>query len=276
MEKTENRGMLEIDLKHMLLVILGRLWIVILVAVLCGALALGYAWFFITPTYGASVQFYVNNQVTGSPGFSSSQITAAQSLADTYMVILHSRTVLEEVAKKTNLGYTYGQIRGMLDAAAINKTEVFQVDVICTNYSHSAIIANAIADVLPDKITSVVEGSSVRVVDRAVENPNRIAPSYTNNTILGAAVGAIVTMVIIVLLELLDTTINSEEYLSHAYEGVPLLAVIPDGTSTKGKYYRGYYKGSYEAEQKKTPTKKVPAKKEPPKTAEKNNGGAEK
>ena len=269
MEKTETHGMLEIDLKHMLLVVLGKLWIVVLVAVLCGAMALGYAWFFITPTYGASVQFYVNNQVTGSPGFSSSQITAAQSLADTYMVILHSRTVLEDVVKKTNLGYTYGQIRGMLDAAAINKTEVFQVDVICTNYSHAAIIANAIADILPDKITSVVEGSSVRVVDRAVENPNRIAPSYTNTTILGAAVGAIVTMVIIVLLELLDTTINSEEYLSRAYDGIPLLAVIPDGASTKGKYYRGYYKGSYEAAGKKPPQTKKSA----PKKAQKDDGG---
>lgn len=277
MDNTERSGLLEVDIKHLLRIVISRLWIILLVGVICASMTLGYAWFFVTPTYVSSVQFYVNNQVTGSPGFSSSQITAAQSLADTYMVILRSRAVLEEVAKQTNLGYSYNQLRAMVGAAAVNKTEVFQVDVISADYKHSAKIANAIADVLPDKITSVVDGSSVRVVDYAVENPNRVAPSYRNAALVGAVVGCALTAILIVVMELTDTTINSEDYLTQVYGSIPLLAVIPGTQGNKSKYYRGYYKGNYEvAQQKKAPPKKAePEKKKPEKrTPEKNNGGA--
>lgn len=265
MENSENRGVIEIDLKRLLTVLWSRLWIILLTGVLFGGIALGYAWFFVTPTYSASTQLYVNNQVTGSPGFSSSQIAAAQNLADTYMVILESRSVLDEVAKRTGLSYSYEQLRKMVVSGALNETEVFQVDVICTNYQRAAQIANAIADVLPDKIAAVVDGSSVRVVDRAVEDPRRVGPSYRSYALLGAVLGCAVSMVLILAVELMDTTVNSEDYLTQVYGKFPLLAVIPGADNNRSKYqkYR-YYKGNYESPQKKAP----------PKKPEQKNGGA--
>lgn len=264
MESTERIGLLDVDIKHLLKIIVSRLWIIVLVGVLCASIAVGYAWFFVTPTYRASVQFYVNNQYNESAGFSSSQIVAAQSLADTYMVILRSRSVLEEVAKKTDLGYSYKQLSAMLNSSSINKTEVFQVNVTCTDYQHAARIANTIADVLPDKIASVVDGSSVRVVDRAFENPKPVGPNYRNCVFMGGAVGVALTAILIVLLELMDTTINSEEHLTHVYGSIPLLVMIPDVRANKTKYYRGYYKGYYEMSQQKET---------PPKEPENKNGG---
>lgn len=249
MEKMEKEGM-EVNLKRLFFVLLYRAWIIILVGVLCGTLAFGYAWFMIEPTYFAATQLYVNNNYVGSPGFSSSQLAAAQTLAETYMVILKSRNVLEEVAEKTELGYSYGKLRSMIKAASVNGTEVFEVVVTGTDYKHVAKIANAIAEVLPNKITSVVEGSSVRVVDYAVENPNPVGPSYWNYLILGGLAGALLAMVAVTVSDLLDTTINSEEQLQQVYEKYPLLAVIPDAEGSKPGYGKGYYRGNYEADRK--------------------------
>lgn len=253
MEKNENREVIEIDLKRLLLTLWSRAWILLLVAVVFAAMAFSYAWLFITPTYSASVQLYVNNNYADSPGFSSSQILAAQDLADTYMVILESRNVLDDVAEQTGLGYTYPQLRSMVTAAAVNETEVFEVTVTDTNYKHAAIIANAIADVLPDKIAAVVEGSSVCVVDRAVENPTPVGPNYKTYLLLGAALGFMLTAVVVVVTDLLDTTINTEDYLNQVYGKLPLLAVIP-GT---GNGKTGYYKGYYETAKKKAPVTKT-------------------
>lgn len=242
----ETREHLEIDLKRMLLVLWSNLWIILLVGILVAAMAFGYAWFFVTPTYSASTQMYVNNNYPDSPGFSSSQLTAAQYLASTYIVIMRSRPVLDAVAEKTQLGYNYGQLRGMITANTVDNTEIFEVRVTCTNYKHAAAIANAIADVLPEKLPAVVDVASVRVVQYAVENPNPNGPNYAKYGLLGAAIGFILSAAVIVILELMDTTISSEEYLSTVYKGYPLLAVIPGAESTKSGY-KGYYKGSYAA-----------------------------
>lgn len=256
MEKNEMRETIEIDFKRILHALWRRAWAILLVGALCAALAFGYAWFFITPTYSASTQMYVNNNYVDSPGFSSSQIAAAQDLADTYMVILESRSVLGDVIKQTGLNYTYSQLRSMVYASSVNETEVFEVFVVCTNYKHAAIIANAIADILPDKIAAVVEGSSVRVVDNAVENPNPVGPNYQNYLLLGALVGIVISALFVLVTILVDTSIDSEEYLAQAHGKYPLLALIPSSQSSQSGYYKGHYKGYYESMPKNRTAKK--------------------
>ena len=243
---------LEIDLRQIFLALWSRAWLIILVGVLIAALALSYAMFFVTPTYAASIQLYVNNNYE-SPGFSSSQLVAAQSLADTYMVILESRAVLDKVAKQTNLGYNYGQLKNMVSAASVNDTEIFMVSVVSTNYKHSTQIANTIAEILPNQISAVVYGSTVSVVDYAVENPKPVGPDYGNYMIMGALLGAFFTAAIVVLLEMQNTAIYSEEYLAQVYSEVPLLAVVPGAESSKSAYYKGYY----EAQKKRPADKKT-------------------
>lgn len=262
----ETRDNLEIDLKRMAVVLWSNLWIILLVGALLAAMAFGYAWFFISPTYSASAQMYVNNNYPDSPGYSSSQILAAQELADTYIVIMRSRPVLEAVAEKTQLGYTNGQLRGMISASSVNNTEIFEVTVVCGNYVHAAIIANAIADVLPEKIPAVVDMASVRVVQYAVENPNPIGPNYTKYGLAGGIIGCLLAAFVIVIAELMDTTINSEEYLSVVYKNYPLLAVIPGAENPKSSY-RGYYRGNYATQPK-------PKEKPEKKADKKENGGA--
>ncbi len=249
--RKENKEVMEVDLKRLLLILWHRLWIILLAAMLACVVAVGYAKLFVAPTYSANAQFYVNNTYN-SPGFSSSQIVAAQDLAYTYMVILESRSVLEEVRKDVNLGYTYDQLKEMVSTSAVNGTEVFQVTVTCENYKHAAQIANSIADILPDRIAQVVAESSVRVVDRAVENPIPEGPVYREYAVIGGLVGVMLSALAVFVIDLSDTTVTSEEYLTTVYAGVPLLAVIPGTESPKTGYYKGYYET-----RKKQPVKKT-------------------
>lgn len=249
---TEKQEGVEIDLKRLFFALLRRAWILVLVGVLFATVAFCYSKFFMTPMYSANAKLYVNNTYgMGTEGFSSSQIQAAQELADTYMVILESRQVLEEVKEITGLNYSYGQLTGMISASSVNETEVFMVKVTCANYKHAAMIANAVADVLPDQIAAIVDGSSVRVVDYAVENPTKVSPNNTRNAIMGFLIGFVLSAAVVVVIDLLDESISSEEYLARVYPEVPLLAVIPDSEGSGG--YGRYYKGYYVSERSKTP-----------------------
>lgn len=248
----KKRDGVEIDLKRLFLAVLYRWWIILLATIVGGTAAFCYAWFGLTPVYASNVKLYVNNNYVDSPGYSSAQITAAKDLAATYMVILESRNVLDEVSEKTGGKYSYGQLKSMVSATAINETEVFQVQVTGTDYKDAAIIANYIAEVLPAKITAIVEGSSVRVIDFAVENSNPVGPSYEKYLLLGAAAGMVLSVALVVIIDLTDTSIKSEEYLIQAYGKIPLLAVIPDSESAGNGYKKGYYRysrGYYETEQ---------------------------
>ena len=140
MERKEKEGV-EIDLKRVLIAMMYRWWIIVLAVVLFGTAAFSYAWFGMTPVYSSNVKLYVNNNYVESPGYSSAQIMAAKDLAATYMVILESRNVLEEVSKRVDGRYTYEQLRSMVSASAVNETEVFQVTVTGQNYKDVAKIA---------------------------------------------------------------------------------------------------------------------------------------
>lgn len=258
MNTKESREGMEIDLGRVLYALWSHIWLIILCAILAASMAAGYALFFVAPTYTADAQFYVNNtnNTYEDESFSSSQIDAAQNLAYTYMVILRSRSVLMDVAKQTGYGYTYDQLQNMIYTRAVDATEVFEVEVTAEDPKVAANIANAIADVLPDKIAAVVDGSSVRVVDYAVENPKPVGPVYRTFLLLGALAGFALGVIIVVIMDVTDTTITNEEYLAHTYEGVPLLAVIPGVEMSKNASNKGYYKGYYSAPSQKDAAKK--------------------
>ena len=209
----ESRENLEIDLKRMLVVLWSNLWIILLVTALVAGMAFGYAWFFITPTYSASTQMYVNNNYPDSPGYSASQLTAAQELTDTYIVIMRSRPVLDAVAEKTKLNYSYGQLRGMISAGTDNNTEIFEVTVTCTNYQHAAIIANAIADAAPAEVLRLVEAGKITVVNLPKVPTSPYTPDVANNVSGGFILGLLLSCAVVIAIAMLDTTVWHEEDL---------------------------------------------------------------
>ena len=224
-----------------------RLWMIILAMLLCGGIMFSYAAFLVTPMYEASVLMYVNNSSfsVGATSFSisSSEITAAKSLVDTYLVVLKTRLTLNEVIKRGELECTYGELREMISAESVNDTEIFSVTVTCDDPQEAEHIANVIAQVLPDKIAGVVEGSSVSIVDYAVVPSEKVSPSIKMFTLLGLLIGLLLSGGIIAVIEILDDQIHSESYLLENYKNIPLLTVIPDlvGNQSRKGYYYQYY-----------------------------------
>lgn len=239
-----------VDIQRLLKAIWSNIWIVIVATILCGAIVLGIAYYCVTPLYEADTKLYVNNSsfTVGAASFSisDSSLSAAQDLVQTYLVILFSRNVLGAVIEQAELPYTYEELAEMITAESVNGTEIFCVTVSSASPEEAKKIANTIAVILPGKIASIVEGSSVRVVDYAVLPEKSAFPNLALGTVLGALAGMMVSVIAIIISELMNNTIRGEEYLALAYTKVPLLAVIPDAETKSKPYSRGYYRSSYE------------------------------
>ena len=244
---------IEIDLFRLMKALWRRAWVIVLAMLLCGAAAFSYTYFLITPLYEATALMYVNNSslTVGSTTVSLSDLSASQSLVDTYIVILKTRLTLNEVIEQAELDYSYEELQRMISASPVDSTEVFQVTVTSPYPEEAERIANTIVKILPEKISEVMDGSSARTVDFAVQPTSRSSPSFTRNVVLGLVAGMVLSCGVVVLLELLDERIREEEYLAQTYE-LPVLAAIPDllipGVTSKYGY------GGYSAASEKRST----------------------
>lgn len=245
-----------VDLAHVVKVVWQRIWLVALVSVITTVLGFVIATFAIAPTYSSSIMLYVNNSSfnVGDLGFSisSSELTAAQSLAKTYTVLLKNRTTLERLIDETGVKYSWEDIYDMIESGPVNETEVMQVTVTCRDPYEAELIANGIAAVLPQRVAEVVEGASMEVVDSAIANTEKVAPSITLYTAMGFMVGVLLSMAVLIVMALLDNTVHDEEYVIKTY-GYPILAQVPnlmDGGTKKYSYSNGYANGYAHAAKK--------------------------
>ena len=234
----------EIDLLQLLRLLWRKAWIIALTAAVGGVAAFCIAAFAITPKYEAQAMLYVNNSdiSVGSAklSISSTDLSAAQSLVDTYIVILNSRATLNEVINEAGLDMSYNTLKSMLSASSVNSTEIFSVTITDTDPREAELIANTIVDVLPDRIADIVDGSSVRVVDYAVVPSVKSSPNITRFTAIGLLLGLVAACAAITVSMLLDTLIHNEDYLMNTYD-LPVLAVIPDlEERSDNSYYSAY------------------------------------
>ncbi len=236
-----------VDLVHIMKMLLRRVWLIVLCSVVVAALGFSYATFFIEPTYSSAILLYVNNTSfsLGNTSFSitNSELVAAQSLVNTYREILDNRTTLERVIDKAGVSYTYKQLSGMIDAEPSNDTEILKVTVTTTNPYEAAKIANCIAEILPVRISEIIDGASMEVVDSAIPNLQKVAPSITKYTALGLILGFLISVITVVVAAILDDTIHDEDYILQNYE-CPILAKVPNLLSSGGKRYGYYYQSS--------------------------------
>ena len=246
-KKSRDADTIEFDLRRLLPAILSKIWLIVLVSLLCGMLSLGSTLLLKTPMYKASTMFYVNNSVSlgdASIDISSGDISTSKSLVNSYIVILRTRGTLMDVIDYAGSDRSYGELLSMVSASSVNKTEIFQVTVVSEDPQEAVDLANAIAHVIPKRISSVIEGSSAKVVDYPVRPGSPFTPNYTKDTALGLLVGLLLSVCAIVLLEILDVAIRDEEDLQ-SFCSYPILASVPDMTVTSKKgYYRRYYRRS--------------------------------
>ena len=140
----------------------------------------------------------------------------------------------------------------MITAGPANDTEIMEVTVVCEDAEEAAKIANSITHVLPERISQIIKGATMEIVDTAVPNHQKIAPSVTKYTAVGFVLGFLLSVGVIAVFAIMDDTIHDEDYILQTYS-YPILAKIPDLTNKESKRYGYYY--YHHSEQPKNDTK---------------------
>ena len=243
-ENKKNRDELEIDLGRLLRVLLSRAWMIAIVSVLCAVLTVAGTILFVTPKYESAAMFYVNNNNLSfgdtSVSIDSGDLSTSRNLVDSYIVILNTRATLMDVIDYAGVPYTYKELQKMISAKAVNETEIFRVVVNSPDPQEAEKIANAIAYILPKRISTIIDGTSAKVVDAAVVPSSPSSPSYPKNAVIGFLVGFLAVVAVVALRTILDVVIRTADDVTQSCPH-PILAEVPDmNAHSKGSSYYGY------------------------------------
>ena len=230
-EKTKHEGefAIEIDWMNVFKLLLKKVWLIVLLSAIFGSGAYVYSKLFIEPKYSSSIELYVNNTpVNNNEGIiTPSDLTVAQSLVKTYMTILKTDDTYIRLRDNLEIDVSLGELKSMISTSGIADTEIFKVTVTADDPVKAQIVAAGIAEVLPERIEEIIDGSSMRVVNNATINTNPVSPNVAKNTIFGAGIGFVIACALIFVMAMLDDVIHSEDYVVETYN-LPVLAKIPD------------------------------------------------
>ena len=236
MEKGENKISLnsiqateetEIDLRELLGLYLSRLRLII-VTMIIGGLVMGVVtYFLITPKYTASTKIYMVSASSGS-AIDLTDLNIGTSLSSDYAVLMDIRPIYEDVIEELGLSYTYTQLQNMVDISAISNTRVIQLSVVSTDPREACDIANCMAQKALTYLPELMETSTPHIAETAIVPTKQSSPNMVKNVLIGAMLGALLSLAYLTLIYVTDDSITSSEEMEKLFGIVPL-TVIPEG-----------------------------------------------
>ena len=196
------------------------------VGLVCALLGYLGSAFLIPHKYEASIDMIVNTKTELTVGITNDNIASAQSLVDTYAIIIKSNKVLNQVIDDLKLGYSYQELYEKVHVDAINNTQVMKIAVQETDPELAKEIAETIALVAPDIIVDAVEAGSCKVISQVECSEDPVSPNVLFNTAVLCFLGLLVSVGVVVLKELLQDSIADEQDVQRKL-GLPVLSVIP-------------------------------------------------
>lgn len=220
----------EIDLGRLLNALRKSAWLLLLMALTFGNAAYIGTKLLIVPTYQSSFTAYVNNRDTESSqvtSMTSSDVTATQTLVYTYTNLLTSRTVVMSAAEEAGLDYEYQDLENAVSTSSVSNTGIITVTVTMTDPYEALALADAICRQSPAYTASVVQGTSMQIIDEPLLPEDIAGPGYRKNMLLGTVVGGVAAAAVVIVKELLDDHVKDGDELEKR-TGIAVIGTIHD------------------------------------------------
>ena len=220
---------IEIDLRKIIYMMRNKFIYIILITILGGVLAGAFTQLFITPTYTATVKFYAKSSaeaINTSSTATISELDAAEKLAELYVYIIKSDTVIDKVAKELQINSSK-EVKDSISAGAVEGIQAFTVTVKHTNPDTAEKIANAVARIAPDEVVKIVEGGGIKVIDYAKVPQKPSSPNLRRNILIGAFAGFLLSFAAFFVYEIFDTSITEAKDLEREFADIPILGTVP-------------------------------------------------
>lgn len=240
-EQIKEEDEIEIDLYALLMRVRKKWWFIILMVIITSVIAGLYTFQLVEPKYEASSLIYMRgSQANKISSLQDLQIGA--ELTKDYEVIFRSRPILEKVIKELELDTTVSDLNSMISITNPSDTRILKVSIKGEDPVVAKDIANKLVECSIDSVKEI-DAKEPYVVERAISNPQAVSPSAPKNILIGAMLGLLLSIGVIVAEFIFSDRIESSEDAERALN-VPVLGVIAESTSCHyDKFIGGASKG---------------------------------
>lgn len=215
---------IEIDLLELFRVMKKRIWLIILVTILCGAGAGLFSKFVLIPQYTSTSMVYILSKETTLTSLADLQI--GSQLTKDYAVIVTSRPVLEDVLESLGLDLTYQELKEKITIDNPKDTRILSISVVDPDPVMAKAITDKVANTASEYISDIMEMIPPKLIEDGEVPKEKTSPSNFKNALIGAAIGLCAVCGITLLQVILNDTIRTEEDIQK-YLDLSVLAVVP-------------------------------------------------
>jgi succinoglycan biosynthesis transport protein ExoP len=190
---------------------LRRYWWIAAITTLLGILGAGVTYAMTPPTYASRVTFYVSTPVqTGVSPQSANQF--AEARVNSYVVLMSSERVARDVIARTGVTLTPAEVMSRISAEANLNTVVVQATISDSNQDRASELARGLAETFGETVSRLDNQGAGRatVIINVVSGPTDLGAVEPRLKVY-AGLGVLVGVALIILRELLDSTVRSVE-----------------------------------------------------------------
>lgn len=223
----------EIDLVEIFHVLMGRIWILLIFAVICGVLTGLVTKLCVAPKYQSTTKIYVlsKGSDSGSGGISSALTSltdlqlGSQLLVD-YQSMMLCRPVMEQVIKNLELDMDYKTLTDLISVDSPENSRILDITVTYTDPYIAKQIADETARVSSTYCSKIMDIEEPPIFEEAETAKQKSSPSTGKNSAIGAILGLLAAAAVVIVRFLMNDTIQSEEDVEK-YLGLNSLGIIP-------------------------------------------------
>ena len=183
------------------------------------ALVVGIVMLFMPNEYTASTNMYVLSK-TGDDGvITQSDLSAGQMLTNDVAKLITSSRVKDEVAEQLGLDNLNDFD---LSVSSSTTTRVITLSVTGKDPNKAADVANAMVRSVSATASEVMDVEAVNVIDKATAPTSPSGPRRLLYTLVGAMAGLFVAVSLVVLQDILDTRVRTDEEIQELV-GAPVV-----------------------------------------------------
>ncbi len=218
----------DLSIQKILSILLSHIKLIILITLTVTVIAFGYSKFFIKPMYSSSAIILVQNHYSGNQTPTEettsstdqrvwdSDLSTSAKLADFCTVLFMNSPQMTSVLEGCSLSIT-----------SENETNFLRLTVSCNDPQKAADVAKNVCNVAPEVFMDVYKAGQVDVIKPASVPTSPSSPDIKKNVMFGFLGGLVLSILISLFLDIIDTTIKPDDDLFKMY-GIPVLAEVVD------------------------------------------------
>ena len=201
--------------------------VIVILFIILGAVGSWYYTDYIqVPMYKSQTSLVLTRAGDSTGSITQNDISLNKNLVATYREIIKSRRILSNVISNLNLDITEKELSDKVSVTSSNDTELIVISVVDKDSKLARDIANEIAKVFKEEITTIYNIENISIVDVAIKAKDAYNVNPLKQYVIGVGSGFLIGSLIITVMFYFDDSIKKPEDIEEKV-GLSVLSTVP-------------------------------------------------